>query len=421
MDQGVLAEQAEPEGRETDDPENAEGAAESAAPEQPNPFWSDRAAEEFRLRQARPLGLAEYDDRQLEPDYAASDAARSGYRSLEAASVREQSPPTQGAELRQAGTSQGRVSSSVPSVSSRSRSPVRDDYVSMRELLASFGGAIASLAEEQRNTQQRLARVEEARSGSGSSMRTGREDNDSTHASAGDLGVGPLYYQIGEDDREEPRSLRSGALPLEDWVQEPVRLSDLPEEQLSVPLENPQSYGPEYVLGSGNMELEPSRDMGIATVASAQVGARQGPAKSDRIALGQSAFGTGVSGFEVSTRAAAGDARFGPGNRGHSAFGPGVSGFEVSTRATAGDARFGPGNRRHSAQVSQVSRRRPVLPQVMQGLAQVIKVNRHSAQVSQVSRRQPRLLQVMQGLAQVIKVNRHSAQVSQVSRYNYTR
>ena len=61
----------------------------------------------------------------------------------------------------------------------------------MRELLVSFGGAIASLAEEQRYTQQRLARVEEARSGSNSSMRTGREDYDSGNARVGDLGVGP--------------------------------------------------------------------------------------------------------------------------------------------------------------------------------------------------------------------------------------
>ena len=196
---------------------------------QPNPFWSERATEEFRLRQARPLGLAEYDDRLLEPDYAASDTARSGgYRSVEAASARAQSPLPHGGEQQPAGTSQGRVSSGVPSVSSRSRSPVREDYASMRDLLVSFGGAIASLAEEQRHTQRRLARVEEARSGSNSSMRTGREDNDSGTARVGDLGVGPQYYRIGEEQLDNPRSLRSGMLPIEDWVQEPTRLFDIP-------------------------------------------------------------------------------------------------------------------------------------------------------------------------------------------------
>ena len=275
MEQGDSTELAEPAEREEGEPEDADGPAETALPEQPNPFWSDRAAEEFRLRQARPLGLAEYDDRQLEPDYAASDAARSGYRSLEAASAREQSPPTQGGERPQAGTSQGRVSSGVPSVSSRSRSPAREDYASMRELLVSFGGAIASLAEEQRNTQQRLARVEEARSGSCSSMRTGREDNDSSHARVGDLGVGPQYYRIGDEEMNEPRSLRSGMLPLEDWVQEPVRLIDLPDEGSRMPLGAPQSHGPDQVQGTDLIGVESRRDASIMGAHSAQVGARQ--------------------------------------------------------------------------------------------------------------------------------------------------
>ena len=193
------------------------------AAEVPNPFWSDRAADEFILRQARPLELAEYDDRQLEPDYAASDTARSGgLRSLEAVSVRAQSPAPRGEE-RPLEVPPGRASSGVPSVSSRSRSPVREDYISMRELLVSFGGAIASLAEEHRHTQQRLARVEEAQSGSNSSMRTGREDNDSGTVRVADLGVGPQFYQIGEEESEPLGGLRAGGLPLEDWVQEPLR------------------------------------------------------------------------------------------------------------------------------------------------------------------------------------------------------
>ena len=62
--------------------ESTQEAATSGS-EQPNPFWSERASDEFRLRQSRPLGLAEFDDVQLEPDYQASEAGRSaGYASV---------------------------------------------------------------------------------------------------------------------------------------------------------------------------------------------------------------------------------------------------------------------------------------------------------------------------------------------------
>ena len=232
-----------------------------AAVELPNPFWSDRATEEFILRQARPLGLAEYDDQQLEPDYAASEAARSGgFRSLEAVSVRAQSPVPRAGERPSAEVPPGRASSSVPSVSSRSRSPAREDYASMRELLVSVGGAIASLAEEHRHTQQRLARVEETRSGSNSSMRTGREDNDSGNGRIVDLGVGPQFYQIGEDDSEQRGVVRSRGPPLEDWVQEPVRLRDVPVESVVLPQGVPRSYGPELFSGTDLLGLEYRRD-----------------------------------------------------------------------------------------------------------------------------------------------------------------
>ena len=50
--------------------------------EQPNPFWSERASDEFRLQQARPLQLAEYDDRQAEPDYGSDTARSGGYASV---------------------------------------------------------------------------------------------------------------------------------------------------------------------------------------------------------------------------------------------------------------------------------------------------------------------------------------------------
>ena len=68
MEQEVSEEPTDPGGRDEGEREGTESLA-----DRPNPFWSDRATEEFLLRQARPLGLAEYDDRQLEPDYAVSD------------------------------------------------------------------------------------------------------------------------------------------------------------------------------------------------------------------------------------------------------------------------------------------------------------------------------------------------------------
>ena len=115
-----------------------------------------------------------------------------------------------------------------------------------------LGGAVAGLVEEHRNTQQRLARVEEnRRSGSTSMMRTGREmgENDSGHAGSADPGLGPQYFAIGDEERDMPRSLHSG-LPLEDWVQEPLRLQDVPfESDVAGPLSLPVSYGPSHSMG----------------------------------------------------------------------------------------------------------------------------------------------------------------------------
>ena len=151
----------------------------------------------------------------------------------------------------------------------------------MKELLVSFGGAIVSLAEEHRHTQQRLARVEEAHSGSNSSMRTGREDNDSGTVRATDLGAGPQFYQIGEEESEPLGGLRSGVLPLEDWVQEPFRLQDIPAAPASVPQGEPRSYGPDSSRGNDLLGLEGRRDTlaldaGMGGSGSAQVGARTG-------------------------------------------------------------------------------------------------------------------------------------------------
>ena len=70
----------------TGEPEAAMEQAATEVPravaELPNPFWSDRATDEFILRQARPLELAEYDDRQIEPDYAASEEKSAPWKFL---------------------------------------------------------------------------------------------------------------------------------------------------------------------------------------------------------------------------------------------------------------------------------------------------------------------------------------------------
>ena len=48
--------------------EEAESAEARASLDMPNFLGSERASDEFRLRQARPLELGEHDDRQLEPN-----------------------------------------------------------------------------------------------------------------------------------------------------------------------------------------------------------------------------------------------------------------------------------------------------------------------------------------------------------------
>ena len=59
----------------TSEPERGSPRLEaSVGSDNPNPFWSDRAIEEFRIRQARPMALAEFDDEQREPEYFGSEA-----------------------------------------------------------------------------------------------------------------------------------------------------------------------------------------------------------------------------------------------------------------------------------------------------------------------------------------------------------
>ena len=59
MDQETSPDETVQGGQEDEVPGEAEAPTERTAAEQPNPFWSEQATEEFRLRQARTLGLAE--------------------------------------------------------------------------------------------------------------------------------------------------------------------------------------------------------------------------------------------------------------------------------------------------------------------------------------------------------------------------
>ena len=78
----------------TPEPDRASPRLEaSTGSDNPNPFWSDRAIEEFRIRQARPLALAEFDEEQREPEYFGSEAGRSGeFASATGLSLRASSP-----------------------------------------------------------------------------------------------------------------------------------------------------------------------------------------------------------------------------------------------------------------------------------------------------------------------------------------
>ena len=235
--------QPEPVTAEAERPEDDQVSprAEAASgSDNPNPFWSDRAIEEFRIRQARPLGLAEYDEEQREPEYFGSETGRSmGFASATGLSARASSPlPARGSET-SSDSRRSNAMSNAPSMTSRSRS--------IRELLVSLGSAVPGLAEEQRQTRQRLSVVEEIRSGSTSSMRTGREggEPDSGNVAIEDLGVGPQMFQIGDTDLDEPRDLGSGLFALEDWVQAPMRLEDIPREMTLVgPVGVPESFHP---------------------------------------------------------------------------------------------------------------------------------------------------------------------------------
>ena len=273
--------------------------------EGPNPFWSERAVEEFRLQRARPLGLAEFDDRQLEPEYG-SEAGRSiGFASARANSARAASPgPARGSEV----SSEARLSgvvSNAPSVTSRSRSPTREEMPGVRELLVTVGNAVAGLAEEQRNAQRRLSVVEETRSGSTSTMRTGREgaEIDSGQIGVGEGSVGPQFFQIGEGDLGESRESRSGMLALEDWVQTPVRLDDIPRDvSLVGPVGAPASYGPTWFGDDSRFELT-SQNVGgapgLSALPSAQVRGFEGPVHRPGLEVQQGALPSAqVRGFE---------------------------------------------------------------------------------------------------------------------------
>ena len=358
-----------PTAQPSDEP-SAQTVEPTRSSDEPNPFWSERATEEFRIRQARPLGLAEYDDEQVEPQYYGSEAGNSaGFASAAGPSVRGATTPR---VLTGEARSEARASDSAsngPSLTSRSRSPVREDLATFRDLLVSLGGAVSTLVEEHRNTQERLARVEEIRSGSTSSMRTGRErgDSDGGYVGPGGLETAPQYFAIGDEELAEPRGLCSGALPLEDWVQESVRLDQVPPEvNAGGSMRVPESCGP-------SLASEPT----LAGSYSAQVGARQvvGSDREARVLVsGRSAqvagFGSAhsaqVIGFEGTSGRSAQDAGFG------SAHSAQVPGFEGASGRSAQVADFGSA---HSAQV-------PGLEDMLGRSAQVAGFDRaHSAQV----------------------------------------
>ena len=248
--------------------------------DEPNPFWSERATEEFRIRQARPLGLAEYDDEHVEPQYYGSEAGNSaGFASAAGPSVRGATTPR---VLTGEARSEARASDSAsngPSLTSRSRSPVREELATFRDLLVSLGGAVSTLVEEHRNTQERLARVEEVRSGSTSSMRTGRErgDSDGGYVGHGFLEAAPQHFAIGDEELAEPRGLCSGMLPIEDWVQGPIKLEDIPRDSMREPMGEPETYGPRLLQvsqGLHSAQVGARSDFGSQGLHSAQVGAR---------------------------------------------------------------------------------------------------------------------------------------------------
>ena len=348
--------------------------AATGAQEEPNPFWSERASDEFRLQRARPLQLAEFDDRQLEPGYESDTGHSGGFVSVAAPSVRIASPNfARGSET----SSEARRSvtaSNAPSGASRSRSPMRSELPGVRELLVSLGNAVAGLAEEQRNTQRRLSVVEEIRSGSSSSMRTGREgvEVEVGQVGVGYGGMGTQFFQISDEDLGENRNLRSGMLNLEDWVQAPLRLEDVPRDSRPFgPTGAPESYGPvsaeatssntvsaqagarQQMFDSGRSALEP----GIAGAISAQAGSGRSAlepciagAISAQVGSGRSAFEPGIAGA-ISAQVGSGRSAFEPGiagaisaqaGSGRSALGPGIAGA-ISAQAGSGCSAFGAG------------------------------------------------------------------------------
>ena len=61
-------------------------------------------------------------------------------------------------------------------------------------------------------------------------VRTGQEgaEVDSGQIEGAGASLGPQFFRVGDSDQEVDRGLRAGMLPLEDWVQEAVRLEDIP-------------------------------------------------------------------------------------------------------------------------------------------------------------------------------------------------
>ena len=180
-------------------------------------------------------------------------------------------------------------------------------------------------------------------------MRTGREgvEMESGLIGTNDPCSVPQFFQIGEQD--EPRSLRSGLLTLEDWVQAPMRLEDVPRDVLSDrPFGVPGVYGPAQGIGqemvarqimgegSGHMPAvgahDPVRGFDV-TLHSAQAGAR--PEVPRFVQSAQAGARPEVSGFVQSAQAGARPEVSGFVQSAQAGARPEVSGFVQSAQAGA--------------------------------------------------------------------------------------
>ena len=179
--------------------------------------------------------------------------------------------------------------------------------------------------------------------------RTEGAEVDSGQIDGAGASLGPQFFRIGDSDQEVDRGLRSGMLPLEDWVQEAVRLEDIPGAAVvSGTLGLPEFSGPFLVNPSSHTgpmrgpESSNRADRAEVTLARQQapgVGTSQVPSTS---AFGISAQAPGVGSLQVTF--------------GISAQAPGVGRSQVPSTSAFGISAQAPGvgssqclRHRHSA------------------------------------------------------------------------